>query len=122
MEECIFCNKNEGIVLENKTCVAFFDNHPVAQGHVLIIPREHKVDYFELLAEEIKDMNELLHTAKEFLDAKYLPDGYNIGLNCGEVAGQSVFHCHCHIIPRYKNDTPSPKGGVRGVIPERMAY
>ena len=121
-KRCIFCNFNLNVVLENKSCLAFYDAHPVSKGHLLIIPKNHKVDYFQLSFEEKIDMDDLIIRGKEFLDDLYKPDGYNIGLNSGEVAGQSVFHCHCHLIPRYKGDMENPKGGVRGVIPDKMNY
>ncbi len=122
MSTCIFCQSDLDIVLENKTCVAFYDIHPVSNGHLLIIPKAHKVDYFELSLEEKADMDDLILRGKQFLDQLYQPDGYNIGFNCGDVAGQSVFHCHGHLIPRYKGDMKNPKGGVRGVIPEKINY
>lgn len=121
MENCLFCRIDD-VVFENSTCFAFFDKNPVAKGHLLIIPKAHKKDYFELTEAEIRDTHKLIRKGKEYLDDLYAPDGYNIGFNCGEAAGQSVFHCHCHLIPRYTNDTPDPKGGVRGVIPGKMSY
>ncbi len=120
MTVCLFCNDKLPYVLENGTCAAFFDKHPVSRGHMLIIPKAHKTDYFQLSCQEKQDMDALITAGKRLLENTYSPDGYNIGFNCGLSAGQSVFHCHCHLIPRYQGDCVNPRGGVRGVIPEKM--
>ena len=123
--KCIFCdfkNDKEKVVLGNDLAYAIFDGFPVNEGHMLIIPKRHAETYFDLTEEEIKSMNELAFEAKKLLDSKYHPDGYNIGLNCGEYAGQTIFHCHMHIIPRYKGDTPNPRGGVRNIIKGNSKY
>ncbi|MHC5249210.1 HIT family protein [Enterococcus sp. LJL90] len=123
MEFCPFCNLDRNqILFENNSAQAFFDKNPVSPGHILIVPKKHKIDYFALSDSEKLDIEKLLETCKSFLDETESPDGYNIGFNCGEVAGQSIFHCHCHLIPRYKGDTPNPKGGIRGAIPDKMFY
>lgn len=119
---CIFCTQISKRLLENDTCFAFFDAFPVSIGHLLIVPKKHRKDYFQLTQKEKKDMDELIKKGREFLAHHYQPDGYNIGFNCGHAAGQSVFHCHCHLIPRYNGDTPEPKGGIRGAIPHKMNY
>lgn len=108
--------------MENKLAVAFYDKFPVNEGHMLIIPKRHVSDYFYLNQEEICAVNELLFQCKEMLDEKYSPDGYNIGANCGVYAGQTIFHCHVHLIPRYKGDVDEPRGGVRGVVPSKRNY
>lgn len=118
---CLFCS-DLPFILENDLAGAFYDKYPVNQGHLLIIPKRHVEDYFGLTSAEKQAIDDLLQLGKEMLDTLYQPDGYNIGANCGAVAGQTVFHCHIHLIPRYKGDTPKPKGGVRGVIPERQGY
>ena len=123
--KCIFCdfkNDKDKVVLGNDLDYAIFDGFPVNEGHMLIIPKRHAETYFDLTEEEIKSMNELAFEAKKLLDSKYHPDGYNIGLNCGEYAGQTIFHCHMHIIPRYKGDTPIPRGGVRNIIKGNSKY
>lgn len=119
---CPFCNlaRRVKIVCESAVCVAFFDGYPVSPGHVLIIPKRHVASYFDLTAHEREAMNIMVQYVKQKLDETYHPDGYNIGINVGKAAGQSVFHCHMHIIPRYVGDTPNPKGGVRGVIPSKQ--
>lgn len=121
---CPFCNlaQHVEIICESEICVAFFDGYPVSPGHALIIPKRHVASYFDLTDEERKAMNAMLLEVKQKLDERFHPDGYNIGINVGEDAGQSVFHCHMHLIPRYKGDVPNPKGGVRGVIPNKQKY
>ena len=91
-------------------------------GHALIIPKRHVASYFDLTNHEREAMNLVLQYVKQKVDERCHPDGYNVGINVGEYAGQSVFHCHMHLIPRYKGDVPNPKGGVRGVIPSKQKY
>lgn len=120
---CPFCNVPEDkIIAGNQFCVAFYDGYPVSQGHTLIIPKRHVSSFFELTTEEVSAMYALLLEMKLKLDNKYSPDGYNIGVNVNTAAGQSIFHVHMHLIPRYTGDIPNPKGGVRGVIPNKMGY
>lgn len=123
-DTCPFCtiSHDSEIICENASCLAFYDGYPVSPGHALIIPKRHVASYFDLTVGERKDMNEALLCVKSKIDERYHPDGYNIGVNVGEYAGQSVFHCHMHLIPRYKGDVPNPKGGVRGVIPGKQSY
>ncbi len=110
------------IICETATCVAFYDGYPVSPGHALIIPKRHVASYFDLTNHEREAMNVMLQYVKQKVDERYHPDGYNIGINVNEAAGQSVFHVHMHLIPRYKGDVPNPKGGVRGVIPSKQKY
>lgn len=120
---CIFCNIDKTrIVAENETAVAIYDGFPVNEGHMLIIPKQHIKDYFETCEQDKVGLWKLVDECKEIVDKKFKPDGYNIGINCGEVAGQSVMHLHIHLIPRYNGDIENPKGGVRGVIPEKRIY
>lgn len=120
---CIFCNpEEESVVLRNNHGYARYDGFPVSPGHLLIISYRHVSSLFELTDGEIKGLWSLVKAGKEFLDDKYHPDGYNVGVNVGEAAGQSVFHMHIHLIPRYHGDVEDPKGGVRGVIPGRRGY
>ena len=120
---CPFCNINhDQIVKKNKFSFAIYDKYPVNKGHLLIISKKHIEDYFTA-NEEIKEaIFELMERCKTFLDKKYDPDGYNIGLNCGKEAGQTIMHLHLHLIPRYEGDIEDPTGGVRGVIPEKRVY
>lgn len=115
---CLFCEKKEQgqFVLENELAFAIMDAFPVSKGHMLIIPKRHVETYFDVTPKEAEAMKDLANKAKDYLDNLYKPDGYNIGLNCGEVAGQTVMHCHMHIIPRYKGDSDNPKGGIRKII------
>lgn len=98
------------------------DGYPVSPGHILIISNKEKLDYFQLDKNERIELTELIIKAKDIIEADYLPDGYNIGMNCGEVAGQSVMHFHCHVIPRYVGDMKNPKGGVRHCIEGKGNY
>ena len=123
MSDCIFCNlPADQIIAESDLCMAFYDQFPVSKGHVLIIPKRHVADYFELMPEEIEAMQKMLFEMKDVVQALYQPDGFNIGVNVGEMAGQSIFHVHMHLIPRYAGDVEYPRGGVRGVIPEMQNY
>lgn len=98
------------------------DSFPVSPGHLLIISNSSKKDYFELNMMEVKELNSMIHKCKEIIEMKYSPDGYNIGMNCGETAGQSVFQFHCHVIPRYTGDMKDPKGGIRHCIEGKGYY
>lgn len=120
---CLFCLKAKDSVIAHFThCFVIFDEHPVSKGHLLIIPYTHYGDWFQAPKKVQLEIIEILNTMKRKLDAEYKPQGYNIGMNCGEVAGQSIMHLHVHLIPRYPGDMPDPKGGVRGVIPEKQKY
>lgn len=120
---CIFCNiPNDRIIADNDLCFAIFDGFPVSEGHTLIIPKRHVADYFDLTCGEIIAMQQMLIEQKLILDARLSPDGYNVGINVNEAAGQTVFHVHMHLIPRYKGDVENPRGGVRGVIPGKQKY
>jgi diadenosine tetraphosphate (Ap4A) HIT family hydrolase len=116
MKECIFCNFNDKeVIAENRLAAAFYDKFPVNYGHVLIVPKRHVEDYFKATKEEIYAINDLIFEVKEIIDQKFKPDGYNIGINVGYPAGQTIFHLHFHLIPRYKGDVPDPRGGVRKI-------
>lgn len=124
MNDCFFCKSIAkcDYELENDFAVARFDDFPVNNGHLEIIPKRHIKDWWETTNEERIAIFNLLDEAKKIVDDKYSPDAYNIGMNLGEEAGQSVMHLHIHLIPRYKGDVSNPRGGVRGVIPERHNY
>jgi diadenosine tetraphosphate (Ap4A) HIT family hydrolase len=98
------------------------DSNPVNPGHLLIIPKRHVADFFLTTEAEKAAMLLLLDMAKRHLNDKHAPAGYNIGINVGEAAGQTISHVHLHLIPRYHGDTENPRGGVRGVIPSRQSY
>jgi diadenosine tetraphosphate (Ap4A) HIT family hydrolase len=113
---------NRSRIYENKIGFVIFDKYPVSKGHCLIVPHRIYSNYFDSSEEEIIGLNKLLFKTKKFLDENYNPSGYNIGINCGEVSGQTVDHLHIHIIPRYLNDVEDPRGGIRGVIPDKQKY
>lgn len=120
---CPFCNPGaDEIVLRNDLCYTRWDKFPVNKGHLLIIPFRHTPDFFTLTTEERAAVDDLVVVCRELVDSKYSPAGYNIGFNVGPVAGQTVMHCHCHMIPRYAGDVAEPRGGVRGVVPGRRGY
>jgi len=125
--DCLFCQivcrEREATLFETfRHCYVIKDQFPVSPGHLLIIPYEHTENWFTAPEEVRLDMMKALSYVKEKLDGDYAPHGYNIGANCGKVAGQSVMHLHVHLIPRYKGDMEDPKGGVRGVIPSKQKY
>lgn len=125
MEKCLFCEwkkEKEKIILENEHAFARFDSFPASKGHVLFVTKRHVKDFFETTSEEKNSIFELVENVKEIIDRKYHPDGYNIGMNCGVAAGQSVMHAHVHLIPRFNGDVENPMGGVRGVIPKKQNY
>lgn len=101
---------------------AFRDQYPISPGHTLIIPVRHVASLFELSADEQTEMWKLVAVIREQLQQEFTPDGFNIGLNDGIAAGQTVMHAHIHVIPRYAGDVPDPRGGVRWVLPEKAKY
>jgi ATP adenylyltransferase len=110
------------VVAELDSVWAVRDRHPVSEGHHLIIPKRHAPDWFSMTERERRDAEALLLILKSRISADRTVTGFNIGMNCGESAGQTVFHAHIHLIPRRDGDTPHPLGGVRGVIPDKMRY
>jgi diadenosine tetraphosphate (Ap4A) HIT family hydrolase len=120
---CVFCTiPADRIVISNDLAFAIYDGFPVSEGHLLIIPKRHFPDFFDATMEEKQALFEILNQAKQLVNERFHPDGYNIGVNVGETAGQTVMHLHIHLIPRYKGDVENPRGGVRGVIPKRKEY
>lgn len=124
MKDCFFCQafENNDYFLENELAFARFDGFPVSKGHLEVIPKRHIKDWWEATDEERMAIFKLIDEAKKIVDEKYHPDAYNIGMNLGEKAGQSIMHLHVHLIPRYDGDVQNPRGGVRGVIPEKQNY
>jgi diadenosine tetraphosphate (Ap4A) HIT family hydrolase len=110
------------IIYQGKHFFLIRDLYPVSKGHTLIISNEEREDFFELSEIERQELNELILTAKELLEKEYSPNGYNIGMNCGEVAGQTVMHFHCHVIPRYQGDMDNPRGGIRHCVEGKGYY
>lgn len=122
---CPFCGPEVSAhaITENGSVFARLDGYPVSPGHTLIIPKRHAPDYFSMTREEQRDAGELLtYLRNQMLAEDPSVRGFNVGMNCGTAAGQTIAHAHIHLIPRRDGDTPEPKGGVRGVIPERMSY
>ena len=124
MDKCVFCEKfdSDRIIYEDSTWMAVLDGYPVSKGHTLLIPKRHCETYFDLNYVESSTLAATINVVKNVFDTKYNPNGYNIGVNCGRSAGQTVMHCHIHIIPRYAGDVEDPRGGVRGVIPSKQKY
>jgi diadenosine tetraphosphate (Ap4A) HIT family hydrolase len=123
-DPCIFCNPREDEILaENEYAQIIKDNSPVSNGHCLVVPKRHIKTLFEATTEENAAFFELIQISKEIiLKQGFTPDGYNIGCNNDVAAGQSVFHLHIHVIPRYLGDAENPKGGIRCVIPNNASY
>jgi len=121
---CLFCEKNNLVILERNDCFyALRDKFPVTELHTLLISFRHVESYFDLNNAEIEAFNELLFSQKKsLLEEDASISGFNVGFNAGEDAGQTVMHCHMHLIPRRHGDMENPRGGVRGVIPERRDY
>lgn len=120
-QDCPFC-RPESVLFENDIAYVKLDKYPVNPGHLLIIPRRHVADYFLTTEAEKAAMLSLLDKAKQYLDGEHAPAGYNVGINVGAVAGQTIMHVHLHLIPRYHGDLDKPRGGVRGVIPAKQSY
>ena len=121
---CLFCTtKNNDIIEENKFAFATLDSYPVSSQHCLIIPKRHVKDYFDLSEEEVLGCDQLIKKIKIKVENNDITiKGFNIGINSGKEAGQSIMHCHIHLIPRREGDVQNPQGGVRGVIPSKQHY
>jgi len=122
--DCVFCNDCAGrIIAENELCFAIRDGFPVTDLHTLIIPKRHVADYFELYQPELNAIHDLLAQQKQsIMQNDKTVSGFNIGINAGKSAGQTVFHVHIHLIPRRDGDVEEPRGGVRGVFPNKQSY
>ena len=121
---CLFCNINQsGTVHENDFAYTSYDSYPVSKYHSLIIPKRHIKDYFDLSNEELIACNNLIKIIKkEIIDKDKTVKGFNLGTNIGKISGQSIMHCHFHLIPRRKGDVENPQGGIRSVIPKKQHY
>jgi ATP adenylyltransferase len=124
---CLFCElplrERKRIVEENSLAYVIRDGFAVTEGHTLFIPKRHVIDYFGLIPAEVNAINTLMAEQKKILQKEDSSiDGFNIGINCGESAGQTIFHCHVHLIPRRKGDVENPRGGVRHIIPGKGFY
>lgn len=120
---CPFCAPPpDQILIEGAQALVLWDSYPVSPGHVLIIPRRHVASWFDSTATEREEILRLADEARRILAEKHSPDGFNLGINDGAAAGQSVPHLHLHLIPRYRGDVPDPRGGVRWIIRDRATY
>ena len=125
-EDCKYCDDeyqySERTVIENDFWFGNFDKHPVRPGHMKIIPRRHVNSVEELVPQELLWMPDIFDKAKRKIEERFRPDGFNVGYNEGEAAGQTVPHLHLHLMPRYKGDCEDPTGGVRKIDPEKGNY
>lgn len=122
-DKCPFCEPDaDRVWLENKIGIAVWDAFPVTEGHTLVVPRQHVASIYMLPAEDQAALWHLVAQARQRLNDDLHPDGFNIGLNDGEAAGQTILHAHIHIIPRRDGDVADPRGGLRWVIPEKARY
>ena len=121
---CPFCNKHlrDRIILQNDTFQVVYDLYPVSPGHMLLIPKRHITSFFELTNKELEDFYNLIKIAYSRISKEYSPDGFNIGINNGTVAGQTISHLHIHLIPRFMGDDQHPEGGIRKIIPNMVEY
>ena len=121
---CLFCNiEKSGCAYENELAYASYDSYPVTEHHCLIIPKRHIKDYFDLSNKELVACNDLIQIVKDEVTKKDPSvKGFNLGTNIGKVSGQSILHCHLHLIPRREGDVDNPQGGVRSVIPNKQHY
>ena len=119
---CLFCTDPKGVSIQGELAYSARDTYGVSPGHTLVIPKRHVASFFDLTEAEVAACMTLIKEEKANLDHEFRPDGYNVGVNIGPAAGQSIYHVHIHIIPRYKGDVENPQGGVRHVIPEKAHY
>ena len=121
---CLFCNTiKKEYIFENNLAYSTFDSYPVSEFHLLIVPKRHIKNYFKLTNNEMIACNKIILLSKNKIEQMdQTIKGFNIGINCGKVAGQSIMHCHIHLIPRREGDVENPQGGVRGVIPSKQHY
>lgn len=123
IKKCHFCHlPKERVWVETETCIAFFDGFPVSEGHTLIIPKRHTMILHDLPPKELGDVWALVAKMRHLLVDRFKPNGFNIGVNEGPAAGQTIGHAHVHIIPRRNGDVPDPRGGIRWVIPDKAKY
>lgn len=120
--DCILCEHNRPLLAQTERSFACFDAFPVSKGHALIVPRRHVETIWGLTTDEYMDAFDLIRQVKDLLQEEFEPHAFNIGVNCGEEAGQTVFHAHIHIIPRYRGDVANPRGGVRNIIAGKGSY
>jgi len=124
--KCPFCElvstKSSRIIEENDQAFVIRDGYPISEGHTLVIPKRHVGSFFDISNDERTALFELIESSKESLENEFTPDAFNIGINDGAAAGQTVAHLHIHLIPRYEGDIEDPRGGVRWIIPDKAVY
>ena len=121
--QCPFCNlPKERVWFDSQNSLAILDGFPLTPGHTLVIPKRHVASIFELPQEELNHLSAVVTKVRKILKAKYQPDAFNIGINDGLAAGQTVTHAHIHVIPRKAGDVPDPRGGIRWIIPDKAKY
>ncbi len=122
-KDCIFCSfPPDKIIVKNELALAFFDKYPVNRGHTLLVPKRHFAYISDATSREILALHELALEVQRYLTKEFRPDGFNFGINQGEVAGQTIFHLHIHIIPRYLGDVKNPRGGIRNFKDNLIRY
>jgi ATP adenylyltransferase len=121
MDDCPFCHISNTIINQSDLVIAFYDGYPTSPGHALVVPKRHVETYFECTKDEKAALWEMVQTVCRILEERK-PDGFNIGFNVGEAAGQTVFHAHIHVIPRFRGDVPDPRGGVRHAVVGKGYY
>ena len=119
---CLFCTDAKGVSLNNELAYSARDSYAVSPGHTVVVPKRHVAEFFDLTQDEVAACMDLINEEKKLIDEEFNPDGYNIGVNIGPAAGQSILHVHIHIIPRYQGDVENPQGGVRHVLPKKAHY
>ncbi len=119
---CPFCSYGGEWLAEDDSFAALLDKFPISKGHTLVIPKVHVVDFFVLEPSQLAKLMPFVATVRELLRNEYGIDGYNLGVNGGRVAGQTVDHAHLHLIPRYVGDTDDPRGGIRNIFPDKARY
>ena len=123
MDDCPFCHPGADRVFhEGLHVLGLWDGFPLSPGHALVVPRRHVADWTETSPDERRELLEAIDVVRSTILDNHRPDGFNVGMNLGEAAGQTVPHLHLHVIPRYRGDVADPRGGVRWVLPERAAY
>jgi diadenosine tetraphosphate (Ap4A) HIT family hydrolase len=118
MKGCELCEPKD-VVFESQFAYVRYDSHPLSAGHLIVVPKRHLADFFDMSAAEQGSVLALLNRARKLIQENHKPDGYNLGVNIGKAAGQSRMHAHVHLIPRYAGDVPDPRGGVRCVLAGR---
>jgi len=120
---CPFCTPDPARILHHTDrTLALHDAYPLTPGHTLIVPRRHILSWFDATPDEQHALTDAIAAVRALIEEEHSPDGYNVGMNLGEAAGQTVFHLHIHVIPRYAGDADDPRGGIRWILPERAAY